>query len=683
MSLGIDLFLCGTGIFLAGFMPRSSSQIACVLIFLLIFLRQKKYRTSLVFLLITLAFFAERILWIPEFPAHMRGRVDSVKDTYFVLKMQDQSITVYGNYGVNFDDQAEISCSLEEIVSPHNRAGFQFDTYALSQRIRYSCSNAEVSVIKKGNTFRNRVYLKVLQESPETQAVLKRFLFHDYDENDGGTGLLMSTGMHIRFFLHFLSSVLGLFMTKRRKKPVMTSVTLFLFIFVRVRMYMVRILIAELLSYTKFDSKEKTGVLLVIMSFLYPYSTNQIGFYLPLLIRICGCFSSSSKYTAAAISVLCAMYANGYAKLSDTVSFFLLRPFFAAGYILCVLWIWLPVSPVLTLYSRTLTKISSLIPEGHLTLTGKPHIAVFLVMILLVIEWNSYRKKKSLVFAIGLLLCTMFQNYIRIFPSVTFIDVGQGDSALIQLPFHRGNIMIDTGGLYGKDISKEILYPVLSSYGITSLDAVLLSHEDFDHSGGFATLTYYAEVKTLITDKAPFYQAGDLVMKDYLYKKTYDDPNSSSLTQYFDLEGTAFFFSGDLTAAAEYDLVNETGRLDVDILKLAHHGSSTSTSKEILEAFRPKLAIISSGKHNRYHHPSASVIERLKNYRVSYMNTAYSGAITFTLFPGGYVMMSENGDCKIRFSIEDFLEYLSSIRPEIKNSVTSSNETDKIMVGQI
>ena len=226
-----------------------------------------------------------------------------------------------------------------------------------------------------------------------------------------------------------------------------------------------------------------------------------------------------------------------------------------------------------------------------------------------------------------------FQSYYYPFARVVYIDVGQGDCTLITLPFHKGNILIDTGGSLYSDVAKEIVYPVLSSYGISNLDLVILTHDDLDHSGAFDSLSSIITIHEVITLKQESYDVGNFKMFDLLYESVFEDSNENSLTCCFSLYDSTFLVLGDIHSEQEEIIVTKYDDLHIDYLKLAHHGSNTSTSNHLLESVMCDYAMISCGKDNWYKHPSFEVIERLNGYKIDYLITSEVGMIEVVVTP--------------------------------------------------
>lgn len=226
----------------------------------------------------------------------------------------------------------------------------------------------------------------------------------------------------------------------------------------------------------------------------------------------------------------------------------------------------------------------------------------------------------------------VFFSFEKTFGSqIHFINVGQGDSTLII--HQKQTILIDTGGSLYQDIAKKTLIPFLKKKRIYSLDYVIVTHDDYDHNGAFASLNENFVVKKYIDHKKefPLIINDDFIIKNLNIYASSDemDDNDKSLVLYFAIKNTSFLLMGDAPKWVESKIIKDNPQLNCDILKIGHHGSNTSTSEYFIDCVRPKQAIISVGKHNNYGHPSDSVLAILKAYDIRIRRTDIESTISF------------------------------------------------------
>jgi len=277
-------------------------------------------------------------------------------------------------------------------------------------------------------------------------------------------------------------------------------------------------------------------------------------------------------------------------------------------------------------------------------LTGIILIGIF--CILLLIE----RKKSYLLLLCGFLLFYTNLNFIRKETYVTTLDVGQGDATLINI--QSQTILIDTGGSISYDYAKNVIIPYLNASGIKSIETLILSHGDFDHMGSAISLVNDFKVKKVIFNcgkfneleqdlikvlakkKIPYYSCiKELkIEKNKLYflnNKDYGNENDNSSVIYTELNNHKFLFMGDAGIEVEEDLIEKYNLQDIDVLKVGHHGSKTSSSKSFINEINPKYAVISVGKNNRYGHPNGNVLDNLGDSKI--YRTDKDGSIMFRI----------------------------------------------------
>ncbi len=254
--------------------------------------------------------------------------------------------------------------------------------------------------------------------------------------------------------------------------------------------------------------------------------------------------------------------------------------------------------------------------------------------------------------------------------SVHFIDVGQGDSILLEYDGHFA--LIDAG--YQEEGPTVVDY--LLEQGVEQLDLVVATHLHGDHMGGLPTVIstfpvsriwcayqtyysstydqflYYADQQEVTVEKPmtgeAFYLGEVKLQVLGPLQKSYTDLNNSSLVIMATYGKNKFLFTGDMRWEAEKELVENCTELKADLLKVGHHGSYTSTSYLFLRAVMPQYALISCGRDNEYGHPHSEPMSRLRDAEVTIYRTDEMGTV---------VAVSDGTD--IRFSWE-----FADARPE-------------------
>lgn len=246
---------------------------------------------------------------------------------------------------------------------------------------------------------------------------------------------------------------------------------------------------------------------------------------------------------------------------------------------------------------------------------------------------------------------------------LTAIDVGQGDSIFLVSPQGR-TLLVDAGGIpfwmhSELDIGEDVVSPYLWSRGFRQLDIVALTHAHADHMGGMAAVlanfhprelwlgvdSPSPELQTVLREarslKIPIvlHKAGDnleiggaklAVLAPQRDAEAHPSrPNDESLVIKISYGATSALLEGDAEKKTEKQVVEESPQ--ADLLKVAHHGSSTSTIPELLAAVHPRFAVISVGARNVYGHPRQEVLDRLAAAHVFTYRTDMDGAVTFYL----------------------------------------------------
>lgn len=302
-----------------------------------------------------------------------------------------------------------------------------------------------------------------------------------------------------------------------------------------------------------------------------------------------------------------------------------------------------------------------------------PSVAVILIALAsLAVAMLVVRRSRFIVYA-ALVMPALVAVWIALIPprpqvrpgilEVTSIDVGQGDSILLVTPEGR-TVLVDAGGVprwmnSTFDIGEQVVSSYLWSRGIERLDVVVITHAHSDHLGGMpSVISNFRPRKLWLSSNAPrgeltpiLEQAKRAGMEIAVYREGeefdyggahfdvlapgYDEiaaaarPNEESLVFTVALAGTAALLEGDAERAEERRVVQQ--HPEAALLKVAHHGSASSTSSQLLSTVRPRFAVISAGARNVYGHPRREVLERLQEAGVKTYRTDMTGAVSFYL----------------------------------------------------
>ena len=564
---------------------------------------------------------------------------------------------------------------------------FNYSNYLKSNNIYYIMNSHSITIINYGNKFYEIKRCIINRINKINNPYLYTFILGDNSRlshrvvnsyrNNGISHLFAISGMHVGLIV-----LLFEFLLKKLQVKTKAPIIIFLLFFFFLTNYSKSIMRAGLIYIMlilnkKYEFKLSTLKILLLLLCIFlivnPYNIYNISFIFTYLVTI----------SLVVNTKLINRYSNYFIKIFITsfISFIVTIPFLINNYfciniigiVLNIIYVPLvsmiifPLSiivfvipylnNVLNLFILILEKTSLFFTNikcFSITLCHINRTVFFIYYILIALCIYMMNKRKYYYLLILFILIFIHSNYRYLDKNAYFIslDVKQGDSSLLIIPNNKCNIMIDTGGRYNSDLTSNILIPSLNSKGINKLNYLIITHGDFDHMGEAINLVnnfkvdnvifncgsyndlekelikvldkkkikYYSCIKELNVDNNKLY---------FLQTKEYDNENDNSNVVYTELDGYKFMFMGDASITTEKEILNNYNLPNIDVLKVGHHGSKTSSDKGFIDEINPRYSVISVGKNNRYGHPNKEILNNLKDSKI--YRTDKNGSIMFKI----------------------------------------------------
>lgn len=591
---------------------------------------------------------------------------------------------------LNVGDTIKVIGTLEEPNTNGVFNTFDYKKYLYNHKIFYIIKASKITKIKNNTSLiydiRNKINKK-LQKASKSYSYLSAFILADkiYMDNNilniyynlGISHLFSISGMHISLITAFILYIINRISYNRYYNYlVVLSILIFYSIIIDFPPSVIRTMVMFILFTINdlFNLKIKSLDILLFTFFICmiinPLLINNIGFEFSYIISftliICSkrirnidnkilkslyisylCFLVSMPiciYNFYQINLIGIILNVIVIPLVSVIIFPLSILTFIFPFLDNLLYIFIQILEFISIYFNKIEVTKIILAKPHIFIIYIYYIAIILVI---------YNKKNFIYLLIILIVHTnisCFNNYINI----TFLDVGQGDSTFISLPHNKKSVLIDTGGISNSDYSivenKTIVY--LKSKGINHIDYLILTHGDFDHMGEAINLVNNFKVEKVIFNcgefneleqdlikvldkkKIPYYSCiKELNIDDnklyFLNNKDYGNENDNSSVIYTELSNHKFLFMGDAGLEVEEDLIKKYNLKDIDVLKVGHHGSRTSSGKNFINEINTEYSIISVGKNNRYGHPNKEVLSNLEQSKI--YRTDQDGSIMFKI----------------------------------------------------
>ena len=550
--------------------------------------------------------------------------------------------------------------------------------YKIVDSSSINVDNSNISLFYK---FKN--YINNIIESRNNSEYIKTFILGDKSNineenyNDfkflGITHLFAISGMHITLFSTVLLFIID--RHKRNKNIAIIIVLILLFIYgllcsfpASIRRAYVFFLLLSLNKMFKLNIKTIYLLLLTIAIniFIDPFIVYDIGFLYSIVITFG--LIISSKYLEKGnylfkllkVSLITFLFSlpitvnNNYViNILSPINNVVIVPLVSfIIYPLSILTFLIPIfNPIFDIFIEILLFINNLLLKINIINIVIPKFNVYLIILYyLLLLITFFKNKKIIIFNVLLITFLKVSIYFDSNTYVYFLDVGQGDSTLIINRNYSSITLIDTGGKISNSkyrlIDNTIVF--LHSIGIDRINNLILTHGDYDHMGEAINLINNFKVDRVIFNCGIFNELESELIKildekkitysscidelnnlKLLKTKEYDNENDNSNVIYTEINGYKFMFMGDAGVNKEKDILKRYNISNIDVIKVGHHGSRTSSSKEFIKNVNPRYSIISVGKKNRYGHPNKEVLDNLKDSKI--YRTDEDGSIMFKI----------------------------------------------------
>jgi len=590
--------------------------------------------------------------------------------------------TIYGSVGISKvkvylnrpeelipGDKLIITGEVKEIEKPTIPGSFNYEGYLRSKRI---FSKIDITSYKKDsssfnvNIIRYKISKYIENVAPHSKGYIKTFVLADKSEFDqsfkenvsslGISHLFAVSGMHVALIV--LSLVYGLKKLKIKESIQEIIVICFLTIFLIItafspsviRAVLMYILIVLNKKYSlHYSNVDILSAIFIGLLLINPYFYLNPGFTLSFLVTLTIILSGNLLKNGSKINQL---FLIGLLSMLVTLPIIsainfkinLLGLIANVIFIFLVTYIILPLSFITLLFPvfdiffyRVIIAFEFIILNlGSINIFNLPiaFTNVFYVIIYYLVLFNWFVKiekkdniiKNSLTLIMTVILISI-SNFISFTKSVNFIDVN-GDSTVIIDSFNRCNMVIDTGEYDEYDG----VINFLKSKNVKRIDILIITHNHSDHYGEFDELTKNFKVINIITS----FDDENLVSNNlkcgsidlYVYPPSIKklDENNYSVVLILYISNKNYLFTGDIEKVREEELLDYHFP-NIDYLKVAHHGSITSSSNEFIEHIEPKKAIIIVARNNRHNHPSIEVVNRFEDRGITTSRTDLLGTI--------------------------------------------------------
>ena len=570
---------------------------------------------------------------------------------------------------LSYGDKIKVKGTLITPSKNTNQNTFNYQKYLYYKKIYYLVEATSINKIANNNnylyTIKNTLYQKI--DKLKSSNYIKTLLFCDNTLSkeikesyriNGISHLFSVSGMHINFFVSIIYLYLNKITYNKRIKYLITNIFIITYLILFPSSSLLRSAVMSILYSINYLLKlkiKKIDILLLTLGvslLINPFIIYDLGYIYSYTITFFLVLSSSTlkkknkinkiiyiSLLSFLVSIPITIYNSYEINIISILLNIILVPIISIIIlpITILTYIFPILDSILYLFTNTLETISLFISKINITKIIFPKPSLLIIVLYYIIFLLSYQNKKYFYLNIILLIIIYISPYLNSNFEVVMFEVGEADCHLIKYPYNKNTILIDTGKNEYK-IKNEVI-PYLKSIGIKKIDYLIITHGDEDHIGGSITLINNFQVKNVILNKGTFTDLEKELIKNlnkkkipyqininkinlsnhtiYLLNNTkYNNENDNSIITYFTYQKYKFLYMGDASINTEDNLLENYNLNNISILKVGHHGSNTSSSKDFISQINPSISLISVGKNNIYHHPNKEVINNLSKSRI-------------------------------------------------------------------
>ena len=613
------------------------------------------------------------------------------KDEYLQIELKSKYkilVTYKGENVFKLGDIVKIEGKVEKPFGNTFHNLFSYKKYLKSKKINFIIKADSVKLLSENKSIKYKIKNILVNRIGKCKSgnYLKTFLLGDNNDIDtdirntyqsnGISHLFAVSGMHLSLFAGIL-----LFIFKRLNEKIRYLIIIIFFIFfaflTNYSPSILRALILYILltinRFLKLDIKTIYLLIidLIILILYNPFYIYNTGFIFSFIISFSLILSSSiinnykNYLSKLFITSLISFVVSIPILINNFHEINVITPLINLIFVPFVSFIIFPLSlltiiikPLDNIFQMSiniLEKLSIILEKLNIKiiLSHIPWYVIILYYVAIIIFIIGLKNKRIKTIIPLVLLIAIHTNIRQIIKTIeiSYLDVKQGDSILLNI---NRTILIDTGGIRNSDFSivKGSTIPYIKSLGIKKINYLILTHGDYDHMGEAINLVNNFKVEKVIFNCGPFNDLEKELIKVldkkkikyyscikelnlddnklyFLQTKEYNNENDNSNVIYIELDGYKFMFMGDAGIDKERDVLDKYNISDIDVLKVGHHGSKTSSGRDFINEIKPNYSIISVGKKNLYGHPNKEVLNNLDKSKI--YRTDQDGSIMFKI----------------------------------------------------